>query len=335
MTPPLPVPKLLVKMPLGAFVSNVAPLGNWSVRWPSIKMESVARTVTLPPSPEALALVAAVMRAPDMVIMDAVRAMLPTPTEAPPGALPKSLTDAEIVPLFSIRLVASTAMLPPAPVPAALVAIVLLVSVTASAGDATPRILTAPAAPVAAPVLLLEMVPALVKFRALTFAVIVPALPLLFVLVVTVAVSRLRVGVVRTTWPALPLLVVEEVMLLPPPRLSVLPVVTMAMVPGFCGPAVAAETVDALLRVKEPAATTMSPPAPVPSAFVNRELLVRVMAVAAVPRPPRPWTVTVPAFPLAVPLLLLEISALLVRVSVPTFLVMSPARPISKVLLLI
>ena len=44
------------------------------------------------------------------------------------------------------------------------------------------------------------------------------------------------------------------------------------MVPAFCGPAVAAETEDALVRVKEPAATVMSPPASAPSAFVNREL---------------------------------------------------------------
>ena len=75
--------------------------------------------------------------------------------------------------------------------------------------------------------------------------------------------------------------------------------------------------------------------------FVNRELLVRVTEVADVPSPPGPWTVTVPAFPLATfplrtfVLLLLEISALLVRVSVPTFTVMPPAVPLLLVLVVI
>src|SRR5207247_3882416 len=125
------------------------------------------------------------------------------------------------------------------------------------------------------PVLLLVMRLPPERPRVLPVVVIVmpPALPLLLVLVVMVPLSTVRAGVVMTIWPALPAPVVELVMLLPPARLTVLPVVVMFIVPAFCGPAVAAETIDALLRVKEPATTTMSPPAPVPSAFVNRELL--------------------------------------------------------------
>ena len=276
--------------------------------------------------------VSALTLPPAMVSVGAVRVIL---GRGSPGRSTPLVTLAEIVGFVRVMAFASTEMLPPWPVLAALVAIVLLVSVTASAGEASPWMVIEPALPVAVPVLLLEIAEVPIRFSVPTFAVMLPALPLLLVLVVIVLSLRFKAGVLMITVPASPAAVVELVMLLPPARLTVLPVAVIVMAPAFCGPAVAAETVDALLRVKEPAATTMSPPAPVPSAFVNRELLVRVMAVAAVPRPPRPWTVTVPAFPLAVPLLLLEISALLVRVSVPTFIVMSPARPISKVLLLI
>ena len=61
---------------------------------------------------------------PFMVMVEAVSSMLPSPTVAlsvEPGELLKLCTDAEIVALFSVRVVASTVTLPPCPVLAALV----------------------------------------------------------------------------------------------------------------------------------------------------------------------------------------------------------------------
>ena len=78
---------------------------------------------------------------PVMVMVEAVKPMLPSPTVAlsvEPGELLKFFTEAEIVALLSAKFVASTVMLPPSPVLAALVRIELSVTVTEFAGEDMP-----------------------------------------------------------------------------------------------------------------------------------------------------------------------------------------------------
>ena len=78
---------------------------------------------------------------PVMVMVEAVKPMLPSPTVAlsvEPGELLKFFTEAEIVALLSAKVVASTVMLPPSPVLAALVRIELSVTVTEFAGEDMP-----------------------------------------------------------------------------------------------------------------------------------------------------------------------------------------------------
>ena len=79
-----------------------------------------------------------------------------------------------------------------------------------------------------------------------TFAVMLPALPALLVLVARLALSRLRVGVIRVTCPALPAPVVELVMLLLEAKLTVLSNAVIVMFPASPVPELAAETLAPL-----------------------------------------------------------------------------------------